>query len=128
MKTYFIQHIPHARGQDTWAVSFSLPYIATAYATAGDGRWYIKSWLSAEQIRRRLAILFSDKDELLIQEAGRDFALISARHIDWLDGRLENEEPIELPAVPGPRAAWEAFRSLVSELARPNGPSGLRAA
>ena len=129
MKTYLIQHVPCAPGQDTWAVSFSLPYIATAYAKAAEGQWYIKSWLSADQIRRRLAILFAEQDELRVHEAGRDFALISAHHIDWMEGRLEHEEPVELPPIPGPRAAWEALRGLFSELAHPGAPvSALRAA
>ena len=119
MKTYLIHHIPHAAGQDTWAVSFSLPYIATAYAQAGEGLWYIKTWLSADQIRRRLAILFTEQDEVRIQEAGRDFALINAHQIHWLEGRLEHEESVELPPILGPRAAWDAFQTLIGDLAQP---------
>lgn len=135
MKIYLIQHIPQTPGQDTWAVSFSLPYIATAYATAGEGLWYIKTWLSAEQIRRRLAILFNEQDELRIQQAGRDFALINSEQINWLEGRLEFEEPIELPPIAGPRTAWNAFQKLIGELAQPavanftaSKPRSLRAA
>ena len=119
MKTYLIHHIPHARGQDTWAVSFSLPYIATAYAQAGEGLWYIKTWLSADQIRRRLAILFAENDEVRIQEAGRDFALINAHQIEWLEGRLEYDEPVELPAIVGPKAAWTAFQTLIGDITQP---------
>lgn len=119
MKTYLIQHIPQMDGQDTWAISFSLPYIATAYARGGEGAWYIKTWLTAEQIRRRLAILLRQEDELRILEAGRDFALIHADHVDWMEGRLEHEETVELPPIPGPRAAWQAFQTVVSELTRP---------
>ena len=83
--------------------------------------WYVKTWLTAEQIKRRLAILFSERDEVVIQEAGRDTACLGQINggISWLPGRLEDEEPVD-PAPPiGPRAAWAAFQSLVEDLARP---------
>lgn len=118
MKTYLIHHTPRTAGQDTWAVSFSLPYIATAYARAGDGLWYVETWLTAEQIKRRLAVLFDDRDELLIQELGRDGASLNA-NLSWLAGRLEEDEAVTLPASLGPRAAWVAFQSLIEDIARP---------
>ncbi|MEQ1715415.1 MAG: hypothetical protein ABL907_05440, partial [Hyphomicrobium sp.] len=127
-------HSPRTPAQDTWAVSFSLPYIATAYAQSGEGVWYVKTWLSAEQIKRRLAILFHERDELLIQELGRECASINGA-INWLDGRLEDEEPVSLPMANGPRAAWAAFQAIVEDLTRPLGeaitasrPGNLRAA
>lgn len=118
MKTYLIHHKPHDPQQDTWAVSFTLPYIAARYARAGDGLWYIETWLTAEQIKRRLAVLFAEHDELIIHDVGRDVATINGK-IHWLDGRLEDEEPIELAPVVGPRDAWAAFQALVEDLARP---------
>lgn len=118
MKTYLIHHAPRSAHDDSWAVAFSLPYIATAYARAGEKLWYIQTWLSADQIKRRLAILFSGDDELLIQEVGRDHAAINSA-ISWLDGRLEDEEPVALPPIMGPRAAWAAFQDIVEDLARP---------
>lgn len=119
-KTYLIHHAPGSPEQDTWAVSFSLPYLACAYARAGDGLWYIQTWLSAEQIKRRLAVLFKEGDELLIQETGRDAASING-HLDWLEGRLEYEEPVAMPAIIGPRAAWAAFQAIVEDLCEPLG-------
>ena len=118
MKTYLIHHRPRSREQDTWAVSFSLPYIASQYARAGDGIWYVKTWLTAEQIKKRLAILFDDQDELLIQDFGRDGVSMNAS-IAWLDGRLEDEEPVTLSLSAGPRAAFAAVQALVHDLTRP---------
>lgn len=123
MKTYLIHHAPRSPLDDSWAVAFSLPYIATAYARGGEKLWYIQTWLSADQIKRRLAILFSGDDELLIQEVGRDHAAINGAanngSLTWLDGRLEDEEPVALPPIMGPRAAWAAFQEIVEDLARP---------
>lgn len=119
MKTYLVQLTPSDPAQDTWALSFSLPYIATQYARAGDGLWYVRTWLTSEQIRRRLAILVAEGDELAIRQAGRDFALIGAAQIDWLPGRLEDEEDVELAPLPGPKAMWEAFQGLIEDIAQP---------
>ena len=77
MKTYLIHHTPKTAAQDTWAVSFSLPYIADQYARAGDSVWYVKTWLTAEQIKKRLAILFDGRDELHVHELGREEASIN---------------------------------------------------
>jgi hypothetical protein len=118
MKTYLVHHKPHHPQQDTWAVAFTLPYIAARYARAGEGLWYIDTWLTAEQIKRRLAVLFAERDELIIHDVGRDVATINGQ-INWLDGRLEDEEPMELPPMSGPRTAWAAFQALVEDLARP---------
>lgn len=119
MKTYLIHHIPRTPAQDTWAVSFSLPYIADSYARAGDGLWYVKTWLTAAQIKKRLAILFDDSDELRIHELGREEASINAP-LHWLDGRLEHDEPItSTPMFTTPRAAWASFQVAVSHLAAP---------
>lgn len=118
MKTYLIHHKPDHPQQDTWAVSFTLPYIAARYARAGEGLWYIETWLTAEQIKRRLAVLFAERDELIIHDVGRDVATINGQ-INWLDGRLEDEEPMELAPISGPRTAWAAFQTLVEDLARP---------
>ena len=94
MKTFLLHHTPKTATQDTWAVSFSLPYIASQYARAGDGVWYVKTWLSAEQIAKRLAILFDDQSELRIHELSRKEASFNTR-LQWLHG---------LPAsVPGAR-------------------------
>ncbi len=118
MKTYLVHHTPKSATQDTWAVSFSLPYIACAYARAGDGLWYVKTWLTAEQIKKRLAVLFDDRDQLLIQEFGRDVALMNSR-INWLSGRLDDDEPVTAALLEGPRAAWAAFQAIVSDLTQP---------
>ena len=118
MKTYLVHHTPKSAAQDTWAVSFSLPYIATSYARAGDGLWYIKTWLTADQITKRLAVLFDDSDELRIQELGRDVVMLNTR-MSWLDGRLEIEDPTIESLLDGPRAAWAAFQAIVSDLAQP---------
>lgn len=118
MKTYLVHHTPKSAAQDTWAVSFSLPYIATSYARAGDGLWYVKTWLTAEQITKRLAVLFDDSDELRIQELGRDVVMLNTR-MSWLDGRLEIEDPTIESLLDGPRAAWAAFQAIVSDLAQP---------
>ena len=118
MKTYLVHHTPKSAAQDTWAVSFSLPYIATSYARAGDGLWYVKTWLTADQIKKRLAVLFDDSDELRIQELGRDVVMLNTR-MSWLDGRLEIEDPTIESLLDGPRAAWAAFQAIVSDLAQP---------
>ncbi len=118
MKTYLVHHTPKSATQDTWTVSFSLPYIACAYARAGDGFWYVKTWLTAEQIKQRLAVLFDDGDELRIQELGRDVVMLNTR-MSWLDGRLEIEDPTIESLLEGPRAAWAAFQAIVSDLAQP---------
>ena len=118
MTTYLIHHIPKCATQDTWAVSFSLPYIALSYARAGNGLWYVKTWLTAGQIQKRLAILFDDNDELRIHALGRDEAQING-HLKWLDGRLEQDDDVELPQFAGPREAWAAFQSAAKELAAP---------
>jgi hypothetical protein len=115
MKTFLVHHTPKCPDQDTWAVSFSLPYIATEYAPVGKGVWYVRTWLSADQIKRRLAILFDHPDELAVHELGRADQAIAAR-MRWLQGRLEDEEPEswQLPRV------WTAFQSAVSAVTRPS--------
>ena len=118
MKTYLVHHTPKSATQDTWAVSFSLPYIACSYARAGDGLWYVKTWLTAGQIEKRLAVLFNASDELHIQELGRDVVMLNSR-MSWLDGRLEVEDPTIESLLDGPRAAWAAFQALVTDLAEP---------
>ena len=134
MKTYLVHHTPKSAAQDTWAVSFSLPYIACSYARAGDGIWYVKTWLTAGQIKKRLAVLFDDSDELRIQELGRDVVMLNSR-MSWLDGRLEADDLAIETLLDGPRAAWSAFQALVSDLTQPltanpspATPSNLRAA
>lgn len=119
MKTFLIHHTPCDPAQDTWAVSFSLPYIAASYARAGDGLWYVKTWLSAEQIRKRLAILFDDPSELTIGELSREAAAGLRGRTAWLEGRLEYEEPVSFAVPEGPRAAWSAFQSAVAEIVKP---------
>ena len=121
MKTYLLHHVPKTPNQDTWAVSFSLPYIATGYARAGDGLWYVKTWLTADQISKRLAILFDDASELRIHELGREHAAINPR-LQWLAGRLEDDDSadsLSAPMFDGPRAAWSAIQSAVTEIAAP---------
>ncbi len=114
MKTYLVHHTPPSPTQDTWAVAFSLPYIATSYVRAGDGFWYVKTWLTAEQIKRRLAILFDDLDELHIHELGREEASLNGR-LAWMPGRLEDEAPVELSVdlVGAPRFMWDVLQSAV---------------
>ena len=99
MKTYLIHHTPKSADQDTWTVSFSLPYIATEYAPVSTGVWYVKTWLGADQIKRRLAILFDHPDELGVHELGRADAAVAAR-LHWMQGRLEDEEPVASWHVP----------------------------
>ena len=118
MTTYLIHHIPKCATQDTWAVSFSLPYIALSYARAGNGLWYVETWLTAEQIAKRLAVLFDDNDELRIHALARDEAQINGG-LQWLEGRLEQDEDVELPRFDGPRAAWAAIQTAARELAAP---------
>ena len=118
MTSYLIHHMPKCAAQDTWAVSFSLPYIALRYARAGNGLWYVETWLTAEQIAKRLAILFDDSDELHIHALGRDEAAINGR-LQWLDGRLEQNEEMSLPRLEGPRAAWAAIQTAARDLAAP---------
>lgn len=111
MKTFLIHHTPKSKSQDTWAVSFSLPYIAGQYLRAGDGLWYVKTWLTADQIRRRLDILLDDQDELQIHELGREDIALKA-NAAWMPGRLEDEEPVEL--ISAPRFMWDALQSAAS--------------
>ena len=110
MKTFLLHHTPKSPAQDTWAVSFSLPYIATEYARAGDGVWYVRTWLTADQIAKRLAILFDSKDELRVHEIGRKEASFNSR-LQWLAGRLEDEDADDV--LNGPRVMWEALQSAV---------------
>lgn len=115
MKTYLIHHTPARAGQDTWAVWFSLPYIATEYARVSEGVWYVKTWLSGEQIKKRLAILFDTPDELSVHELGRADGDL-ARRLDWQHGRLEDEEMAD--AWPSTRGVWTALQSAVQGLSR----------
>jgi hypothetical protein len=117
MKTFLVHHTPKSPDQDTWAVSFSLPYIASEYAPVGNGVWYVRTWLSADQIKRRLAILFDHPDELAVHELGRADQRLSTR-LQWLQGRLEDEEPAASWQLP--RGVWTAFQSAVSAVARPS--------
>lgn len=110
MKTFLLHHTPKTATQDTWAVAFSLPYIASEYARAGDGVWYVKTWLSADQISKRLAILFDDKSELRIHEVSRKEASFNAR-LQWLQGRLEDDQADEM--LNAPRVLWEALNAAV---------------
>ncbi len=116
MKTFLLHHTPRSAAQDTWTVSFSLPYIATEYAPVGNGVWYVRTWLSAEQIKRRLAILFDHPDELGVHELGRADVALTAR-LNWLHGRLEDEDPVA--SWPSPRGVWNAVQSAVTAVARP---------
>ena len=110
MKTYLIHHTPKSATQDTWAVSFSLPYIAGEYARAGDGIWYVKTWLTPQQISKRLAILFDTPDELRVHQISpKEAALIS--RLQWLQGRLEDEE--ESGVLNAPRLMWGALQDAV---------------
>lgn len=122
MKTYLIHHTPKFAGQDTWAVSFSLPYISSQYVRSGDGVWYVKSWLTAEQIKKRLAILFDDQSELRIHELSRKESSLTAR-MAWLQGRLEDEEQEEMFSAP--RMMWAALHSAMHAIVAPQ-PSPLR--
>lgn len=115
MKTFLLHHTPRSANQDTWTVTFSLPYIATEYAPAGNGVWYVKTWLSSEQIKRRLAILFDHPDELVVHELGRADATGTAR-LSWLEGRLEDDESDGTWHVP--RGVWTVIQSAVGTLAR----------
>lgn len=117
MKTFLVHHTPKSPDQDTWAVSFSLPYIASEYAPVGNGVWYVRTWLGAHQIKRRLAILFDHPDELAVHELGRADQRLSTR-LQWLQGRLEDEEPAASWQLP--RGVWTAFQSAVSAVARPS--------
>lgn len=108
MSTYLIHHTPKSATQDTWAVAFSLPYIAAHYARAGENLWYVKTWLTAEQIQKRLAILFDDPRELAIHSVDRR-ALADKANMTWQMGRLEDDEPTEL--FSGPRVLWQALNS-----------------
>lgn len=110
MKTFLLHHTPKTAAQDTWAVSFSLPYIASEYARAGDGVWYVKTWLSADQIGKRLAILFDDQSELRIHELSRKEASFNAR-LQWMQGRLEDDQADEM--LNAPRVLWEALNAAV---------------
>jgi hypothetical protein len=117
MKTFLVHHTPKSPDQDTWAVSFSLPYIASEYAPVGTGVWYVRTWLSADQIKRRLAILFDHPDELAVHELGRADRETAAR-VKWMQGRLEDEDPSASWHLP--RGVWTALQSAVSAVARPS--------
>jgi hypothetical protein len=123
MTTYLIHHTPKSANQDTWAVAFSLPYIAAHYARAGDNCWYVKTWLTADQIQKRLAILFDDSRELAVHTVDRR-ALAEKANITWHIGRLEDDEPAELFA--GPRALWQALNSAVHGVVANTAPRTLR--
>jgi hypothetical protein len=114
MKTYLLHHTPKSANQDTWAVSFSLPYIASEYARAGDGVWYVKTWLSADQISKRLAILFDDRSELRVHELGRKESSLLAR-LPWMQGRLEDEDAVDV--LNAPRLMWEALANAAQSFA-----------
>lgn len=113
MKTFLVHHTPKTATQDTWAVSFSLPYIATEYVRAGDGIWYVRTWLTAQQIKKRLAILFDDQNELRVHELGREATSLHAR-TEWMRGRLEDEEAADV--LNAPRLMWEALNTAVQSL------------
>lgn len=110
MKTYLLHHTPKSVAQDAWALSFSLPFIAASYARAGDRIWYVTTWLTAEQIAARLAILFDTKEELRVHELSRKEAGLVGR-LDWLHGRLEDDEA-DAP-FNAPRLMWDALHSVV---------------
>lgn len=118
MKTFLLHHTPRSANQDTWTVTFSLPYIATEYAPAGNGVWYVRTWLGADQIKRRLAILFDHPDELGVHELGRADRASTGR-LNWLQGRLEEDEPDE-SSWHMPRSVWNALQSAVGTIARPS--------
>ena len=109
-KTFLLHHTPKSANQDTWAVSFSLPYIATEYARAGDGVWYVKTWLTGDQIAKRLAILFDDQSELRIHELSRKESTFNAK-LEWMQGRLEDDTADEM--LNAPRVMWEALNAAV---------------
>ena len=118
MKTFLLHHTPKTANQDTWAVSFSLPYIASEYARGGDGVWYVKTWLTAQQIQKRLAILFDDQDELRVHELGREHATL--KHVlPWMPGRLEDEDPMDIGSgiLNAPRVMWEALNAAAQSFA-----------
>lgn len=116
-KTFLLHHVPKSAHQDTWAVSFSLPYIATEYARAGDGVWYVKTWLTAEQIGKRLAILFDDTSELRIHELSRKEQTLLQR-LAWMPGRLEDDDPTDIGAgiLSAPRFMWDVLQSALHSL------------
>ena len=116
MKTYLIHHTPKFAGQDTWAVSFSLPYVSREYVRSGDGVWYVKSWLTAEQIKKRLAILFDDQNELRIHELSRKESSLTAR-MPWMEGRLEDEDQEEMFSAP--RMMWAALHATIHAIVAP---------
>ncbi len=117
MKTFLIHHMPKSVAQDTWAVAFSVPYIASAYVRTGDGLWYVRTWLTADQIKKRLAVLFDHQDELRVHELGRKEASLNSR-LDWLQGRLEDDEPVELFSTP--RMMWDALHAAVHAVVAPS--------
>lgn len=117
MKTFLLHHTPKTPHQDTWAVSFSLPYIASQYVRAGDGVWYVRSWLSGEQICKRLAILFDDASELRVHELPRAEAQ-NVHDLDWIEGRLEDEDPLDFSSgiLNAPRFMRDVLQSAVAAL------------
>ncbi len=117
MKTYLLHHAPKSAAQDTWAVAFSLPYIASRYARAGAGVWYVKTWLTSDQIRARLAVLFDSQDELRIHELSRKEASLAAR-LSWLEGRVDIDDA---DAVVSPaRFMWGVLQSAVEGFVGPS--------
>lgn len=118
MTTYIIQHMPPSPTQDTWAFAFSLPYIAETYARTGDGVWFVKSWLTANQIRRRLAILLDDESELHIHTLHR--AQPPGDQITWLEGRLDYDDACDPGLFERPRALWGALQSTVQNWPAPS--------
>ncbi|MET0431875.1 MAG: hypothetical protein ABWX70_09920 [Hyphomicrobium sp.] len=115
MKTFLLHHLPKSADQDTWTVTFSLPYIATEYAPAGNGVWYVRTWLGADQIKRRLAILFDHPDELVVHELSRADTTATVR-LNWLEGRLEDDDMDSSWHVP--RGVWTVLQSAVGTIAR----------
>ena len=111
MTTYLIQHTPKFATQDTWADSFSMPYIAKSYAPAGENVWYDKTWLTAEQIPFLILIRVASGDGLVIQELRRNGH--SAARLTWLEGRLDQDEDADAGFVNGPRVLWGAIQSAV---------------
>ncbi len=125
MKTYLLHHAPKSAAQDTWAVAFSLPYIASSYARAGAGVWYVKTWLTSDQIRTRLAVLFDSQDELRIHELSRKEANLAAP-LPWLEGRVDIDDA---DAVVSPaRFMWGVLQTAVEGFVGPSARDAARGA
>jgi hypothetical protein len=56
-------------------------------------------------------------DELAVHELGRADQQVATR-LQWMQGRLEDEEPTASWQLP--RGVWTAFQSAVSAVARPS--------